>query len=339
MFLERILLNPSLGMHVRRLDRLADLPQRIYYDEFGANFPPEDFYYDEFRPRFSPRQFSNHVLALAQNTPNLTSISVDPYTAITPCFRHLARLPHVQEIHLASILRRFREADDGSACWSFLAALERSRLHSLALARFRDSVDLAEEVSHTLNLEVEQLSIADWVITYGIADWVMTYGGPDRLDHFFDFGRVRSFTHNTKTSEGLQLSLVRRFTDSLERLRVAWPEVEVLPQHSARWELDLAALPTCASVTHLSFRRVLLQAVDLETIAQKFPNLESLDLSACQLHDCCMQAPNVVLDPVETLPRLRDFRFRSVTLGDSQDLYRLATHCAARGIEFRGGMP
>ncbi|BGP54016.1 hypothetical protein JCM8202v2_001588 [Rhodotorula sphaerocarpa] len=141
MFLEWILSNPSLGLHVRRLDHLATLSEYIAYDEFG--------------PLVSPRQFSIYVLALAQITPNLVSIKVDPFRPeITSCFQHLARQSHLQEIHLASFPPEDREEDVGFVCWSFLAGLERSRIHSLALPFFDDAFAVPADAPRALAFEV-----------------------------------------------------------------------------------------------------------------------------------------------------------------------------------------
>lgn len=316
MFLEWILSNPSLGLHVRRLDHLATLSEYIAYDEFG--------------PLVSPRQFSIYVLALAQITPNLVSIKVDPFRPeITSCFQHLARQSHLQEIHLASFPPEDREEDVGFVCWSFLAGLERSRIHSLALPFFDDAFAVPADAPRALAFEVEHLVIGDWI----------TEGVPDQLDRYFDFGRVRSFTHNPAMPVGLCLSLVRHFIASLEHLKI-----DGRPPNAAPWDIGLGTarlsdVPVCGSLTRLTLRRVVLHSSSLITLPSRFPRLELLDLSDCELHDCCVGHPDVVLDMVKTLPRLRDLRFRSITHGDSQDLRRLATHCAARGIDFRGGMP
>ncbi|BGP54017.1 hypothetical protein JCM8202v2_001589 [Rhodotorula sphaerocarpa] len=312
-FLEWILLNPSLGVHVRRLDRLVTLSEVM--------FDVADFV-------ASARDFSNWVLAVAQNTPNLVSVAVDPLAEIVPCFRHLARWPRMEEVSLVPTPPDMIDPEDGLLYRLFLADLERSGIPSLALPLFEDCLDDTDEMPPALAFEVEHLSVADWI---------SPDGRPDELHRYFNFGRVRRFTHKPVTPDGLRLGLVRHFATSLEQLKVVWPKRRFLYEDWERWQIDFFELPTCAALTRLSLNRAILHVEEINMLPTKFPHLEVLDLGECRLPVCCCRLePDLLLELVNSLPRLRDLRLRPLHHSNSQDLYLLGTVCDARGIEYSG---
>lgn len=301
--LEKLLLAPHLGCHIRTLHHLPDLLDIVY------------------AAGLSPLDLSVWLLAVIRLCPRIAAVTTLPIEWISGCLQ-VASLPTVQDLRLDISPSQWTDCIDytGSECRDFLRKASPGRLHVLALPPM---VLKHEHNTDRIIIEVEHLFLSSCILD----------GSDASLSQWFDFRGLRFLTWRADDYDGLQLSCLEGLTSELVELNIE-PHSRLIearePDEEIALDTQLCDLPTLRCLVHLRLRNVFLSMFDVEAIPNRCPVLEHIFLTACEWSEFSLEA---WLTLIETLPHLRAMTFDACERAYFRSFLEEA--CAARRIDFR----
>ncbi|GAA5860512.1 hypothetical protein JCM3774_006192 [Rhodotorula dairenensis] len=254
-FLHRLLSDPALGRHVRRLDTLPD---------FWATLVDEVYEHD----------YTNWLLALDLLCPSLLSISVSAPVfgnSESAALRALASKPQVKSLLFHLDFFEVWEADDRllHTCQDFLAALDLSRLECLQLPPI-DAEYAALPDRPPMVLPCKHLIVQDVV---DARDPV-----PAFITRYFDLRNVRTVVYRFRFLDGLDLGVLQGLPVEVESLTIQ-RERQHHASYSWWWKHFRYSAISFPSLTQLTLHGFALVREDLEDTVHRFPLLRRLDFS------------------------------------------------------------
>ena len=250
--LQKLLREPALGRHVKRLD---SFPEYWYLLEYGGA---------------SDLEYANWILTLGLLWSLIFSLTV-PVTlpngsAAAAAFRSLAGRCDLRHLTLGLIND---EAEPWSRCLNrchdFLAGLDLSRCESLQLPPL-DCESLEPPNRAAILIPIKCLIVRD---CFEVSD-------PHFLSRYFDLRNVRRLEIQPSDPEGIDLSLLRSFPSTLETLAIRGTAVGL------RLSWNGMSFPR---LTQLALHRFVLVFGDLVDIVRRFPLLRNLDFTRSVWND------------------------------------------------------
>ena len=307
--LQKLLREPVLGRHVKRLD---SFPEYWYLLEYGGA---------------SDLELANWILTLGLLCPSIFSLAV-PVTlpdnsAAAPAFRDLAKRSNIHHLtlslaHEEDILHDSRILHK---CQELLASLDLSRCDSLELPPLEfDDADVPD--CPPVSIPTKSLILHDCFEEVGLAGLA--------LGRYFDLAHVRSVEFRPSAPEGMDLSTLDACSPELDELTIcgaaylsplfSWPPL---------------ALPRFPRLTQLTLGKFDLTLRDLRDIVNRYPLLRVLNFtySIWSAYDI---SPRVWSECLRALSHLRTLRTGTIHCDSTRACKRLrqaiTEYCDRNGI-------
>lgn len=299
--MHRLLREPALGGHVKRLDNVPQWWHLLEYDVMDVDY-------------------ANWILTLALLCPSVFSLAIPitlPGDHAAAAFRDLAR-----KVKLRYLL--FCLSDDEDPIWDIrifhkcqdlLAGLDLSRCESLELPPI-DGEYLEPPHRAPILIPSKCLILQD---CFDVWD-------PAFLSRYFDLRNVRSVEIRPSTPEGINLSLLRTFQPTLETLTLCGVALEPLPS----W---IGVSFPC--LRQLALHKFDLVFGDLAAIVRQFPLIRSLDFTRSVWNDDSI-TDRAWLESLPSLRHLQTLRTGTIYCESTSACRRIRTaitgYCDRNGI-------
>ncbi|GAA5989241.1 hypothetical protein JCM10908_001224 [Rhodotorula pacifica] len=323
LFLERILLQPKLGANIRRLDWLPSVHRRAGID------------------KIKPTDFSNWVLALAQNCPRLEAVSVLPdLEKAWPV--ELVNKPSVRHVSIRAI------DPDPEVMGSYQPTKVQEFLHRCNLDKL-DSLELPPmETSGNVRCIISRRPPAPPIrlpplvlpeLHLKLQDFQHSEQSTS-VTEFFDLRNVRSVAFNIRYEQNFSLEILTLLPPDLKsfaivprvqrRVNIAWDDllsIQCLLEAPPRFYIPVHRMPIFAQLTHLVLEFLSLLTEYLLIIVERSPNLQVLDFKDSIWCDCASDVA-IWQSAQQQLKQLRYLRIGTLWFAPCRGAYELISDWA-----------
>ncbi|KPV75813.1 uncharacterized protein RHOBADRAFT_43237 [Rhodotorula graminis WP1] len=303
--LHRIIRQPELGRHVKRLDGIVDL------------FDHEDLFYHR-KPVFV---FTNWAFTLMRSCPNLFSVVIWP-NLDDGWLDELLRLPRLRHVGIQARYSDFYEDDYDYRPFDTLRAICQ---RGLSLDSLASSCDF-EAPPHLSAVAPRVASVYLDHVRYGI----LSIGKGVDLTHVRHLSiRAQSLHAMVRLPCGLEtLSLEKCFPATV-------PVNPHYPEDDLCWADLFGQSDRFGALRSVRLANVLVRRADFAQLCAAAPNLERLELRECLWCDgylCRPEQDAALVEALSGLPRLRFLHLGEVPY-QGETIPRTRNHCRLFGLE------